>query len=160
MLAQKMLLLYHSKDLILNYYLMIFWPTFWWKRQKHILLNIISEELKSMMSLAVVMLSLRGLWIISDPGDDFGSFFSGDSIAAGIGLKKVLKSFLSAGTGCWNSSCCIRSRWWLDCCHFIGGNMRILIYFRAIKYFRRSWKNLLLIFEIKRICFVCENKTV
>ena len=53
-----------------------------------------------MMSLAVVMLSLRGLWIISDPGDDIGSFFSGDSISAGIGLKKVLKSFLSAGTEC------------------------------------------------------------
>ena len=51
-----------------------------------------------MMSLAVVMLSLRGLWIISDPGDDISSFFSGDSISAGIGLKEVLKSFLSTNT--------------------------------------------------------------
>ena len=63
-----------------------------------------------MMLLAVVILSLRGLWIIFDPGDNIGSFFSGDSISAGIGLKEVLKSFLSTGTKCWNSSCYIRSR--------------------------------------------------
>ena len=116
--------------------------------------------MKSIILLTVVILSLRGLWIISDSRDNIRSFFSGNLISAGIGLKKVLKSFFSTGTECWNSSCCIRSRWWLDCCHFVGGNMRILIYFRAIKYFRRSWKNLLLIFEIKRIYFVCKNKTV
>ena len=48
-----------------------------------------------MMPLAMVMLSLGGLWIISDPGDNIGYFFSGDSISAGIGLKKFPKASLA-----------------------------------------------------------------
>ena len=46
------------------------------------------------------MLSLENLWIISDPRDDIESFFSGNSISAGISLKRVLKSFFSTDTKC------------------------------------------------------------